>query len=1029
MLRIVFSTFLCGSLCVASSLAQETKCCVEGNLAHGKQTSASSEEAAKKNLAQAAVDGNLKTRWCAAGAASGQWWQVDLGGPQKVGAVRIHWEAEKAIYRYRVEGSLDGKQWSPLVDQASDEAPTQVPGKKKKNNKPQRVTGHEFAPAEARYLKVTFLGSSTGGWGSFWEFECYPAKLPPLPDAAKGDPAAPLPTLADVQVPPEFTVTMFGVPPEVNYPVCLSAAPTGELFVGCDEQGSLGKEKGRGRVVRCIDTNGDGVADKFTIFAKMDHPRGLVYDHHTLWVLHPPYLTVYFDDNRDGESDRSETLITGISTGEVAKRGADHTTNGIRMAIDGWIYIAVGDFGFADAKAADGTVLSRRGGGIVRIRPNGGEMEIFAWGLRNILDVNIDPYLNVFTRDNTNDGGGWNIRLSHIVQGGEYGYPSRYQRFADETAPPLADYGGGSGCGGLFMQDLRWPQPFADALYTCDWGRSEIYRHNLPAKGATFSTHQESFARLPRPTDLDVDGSGRMYLASWKGGNFSYGGPNVGFVAQVVPKGYQPPKFPDLAADNTATIVKRLAAESAVERLHAQREILRRGDLPELAEALEYLANQSTVPPYGRVAAIFTLKQLRGQESHPALLKLAGDAAVREFALRALTDRRSQLDGLPLAPFTAALKDENPRVRAQALVSLARLGKREAAAEILPLVSREAGDTLPAAQPMHLLPDPGRVLPHLAERALIACDAADICLGALGGPHQDGALRALRQMHSERAVSGLLQQLEKSSSLEEKKLLLSTLVRLHDREGDYAGNDWWGTRPDTSGPYYDRKPWAQSTRIAAAVTKAAADPALQALVAEQLASLKVKIAGLSDTLASAAPADEMKGPIKLPEFDKNNPNQLGNLAYEAAAQRTLAASGSADRGKLLFTQQQCVACHTIATGQTPRGPHLVDIGKRYKKPELIESILKPSAKIAQGFDSWQFLTVEGKVISGFIALESAESVLIRQENGVPLDLPKDDIEERKRTEVSMMPQGIVNNLTAEQLADLLAYLESLKSAP
>ena len=72
-------------------------------------------------------------------------------------------------------------------------------------------------------------------------------------------------------------------------------------------------------------------------------------------------------------------------------------------------------------------------------------MEIYCWGLRNILDACVDPYLNIFTRDNTNDGGGWNVRFSHIMQSAEYGYPSWYKNFPDEIFPTLKDYGGGSG--------------------------------------------------------------------------------------------------------------------------------------------------------------------------------------------------------------------------------------------------------------------------------------------------------------------------------------------------------------------------------------------------------------------------------------------------------------------------------------------------------------------------------------------------------------------------------------------------------
>src|SRR4051794_39786814 len=84
--------------------------------------------------------------------------------------------------------------------------------------------------------------------------------------------------LKGIKAPPEFDVTVFAMPPDVMYPTAVAAAPTGELYVAIDEMGSLGKETGRGRVVKCVDTDGDGKADKFITFAKMDHPRGVYFD-------------------------------------------------------------------------------------------------------------------------------------------------------------------------------------------------------------------------------------------------------------------------------------------------------------------------------------------------------------------------------------------------------------------------------------------------------------------------------------------------------------------------------------------------------------------------------------------------------------------------------------------------------------------------------------------------------------------------------------------------------------------------------
>ncbi|MFP6737584.1 MAG: c-type cytochrome, partial [Planctomycetota bacterium] len=765
---------------------------------------------------------------------------------------------------------------------------------------------------------------------------------------------------------------------------------------------------------------------KINVFAKMDHPRGLFYDHGSLWVLHPPFLTVYHDDNLDGVADREETLITGISSEETKRRGADHTTNGIRLGIDGWLYIAVGDFGFTEAKGKDGTVLARRGGGVVRVRLDGTGMEIFSWGQRNIVDICVDPYLNLYTRDNTNDGGGWDIRLSHVIQSGLYGYPSLYLNFTGESLPPLKDYGGGSGCGAMYFQDLRWPKPYADALYTCDWGTSTVYRHNLPANGATFDAHQEVFLKLPRPTDMDVDGSGRLYVTSWKNGKFNFSGPNVGFVTQVTPAGFTPKPFKPLHFSSEASLLGHLSSPSAVHRLHSQRELVRRGKGTARIAGLSGLAADARAPLYGRIAAIYTLKQILGTESNAALFKLLDDASIREAALRALTDDKAGLDKLPLQPFLLALEDENPRVRAQALISLGRLGRSEAGKAILPFTQRPSGQPAPTAKPLYKQADPGRVIPHLAVRALESCNAVKACLDGIEGPYSDGAFWALKYLHNEETVSGLAGSLSRTQNTDTRREILTTLVRLYHREGDYKGG-WWGTRPDRTGPYYDRKPWSESDKIAATLKTflAGADAKTLQATALQLARHKVKIAGLPSAAAVAARAKEAQSPIVVPRADPKNPNLVANIKPEAAAARALKAAGDAKRGEALFKLQTCISCHTTANGQLPKGPHLVDIGKRYKKAELIESILKPSAKIAQGFDTYVFVMKTGKAMTGFVTSESADEVELRQTNGISSTITRSAVGVRRKSPGSVMPVGLVNSLTPEQLADLVAYLQSL----
>jgi putative membrane-bound dehydrogenase-like protein len=1008
-------------------------CCGEGNHVFNKPATASSEETGKNNFAKNAVDGRLDTRWCASGPQSGESITIDMEKPQSVRNVRLHWESKSTAYQYTIESSPDGQEWTLLADHS-------------KNKERNGLSVDAVKTDDARYLKITFHGSNGGGWGSLWEIEAYPGDLPPLPEGASAG-AEGAASIEDVKAPKGFDVSLFAGPPQVTYPVCITTSVDGEVFVGVDEQGSLGKEPGRGKIVRCIDTDGDGKADKFNDFAKMDHPRGLVYDNGSMWVLHPPFLSVFRDTNGDGKSDESEVLIEGISTDEVNKRGADHTTNGIRMGIDGWIYIAVGDFGFNKAVAKDGTTLSKRGGGVVRIRPDGTEMEVFSWGQRNIVDIAIDPSMNVFTRDNTNDGGGWDIRLSHVMQTANYGYPSQYINFSEEIMPPLADYGGGSGCGALYFQDDRWPAPYNDMLLTCDWGRSEVFSHVLPHNGATFDAQQDTFLKIPRPTDADADASGRLFVTSWKNGGFSFDRPDVGFVAMITPNNYvaHPVAVPSASGRasalrvealkdlDTQSLIELLKSPSDALRLAASRALAfgasaqesRRADALPLADAFVVLAKDRGASLNSRIAAVWTLRQANWDAFKAAFGSLLIDADLREHVIRAAADRKSQLEKGLFSPIFSKLDDSNPRVRAAAIVAMGRFGDPRSAKQLLALTERTQpaekteGDAWRKA-------DPGRVIPHLAIKALTDVKAVDACLEALNGPLRSGAIATLKQLHDPKTVDGLFKVLSTSRDEGLRREVWTTLIRLYHQEGEFTleSPKWWGTRPDTTGPYYDRQKWSESDRIAEAVKVAMteADESLKTHLTEQLKKHVVNLDGLS---ADVAMKEEEKA-IVLPKADPNDPNAIANLLFDVVATRASATPGDVEKGRMLFRQQSCINCHTFANGQQPKGPHLVDIGKRYKRAELIESIVQPSKKIAQGFDTWAIAMDDGKIYTGFIVLESAETVTLRAATGISHELIQDQIEDRVKQEISMMPQGIVGNLSPEQLADLLAYLESLK---
>jgi putative heme-binding domain-containing protein len=657
---------------------------------------------------------------------------------------------------------------------------------------------------------------------------------PPLED--------PKEILKGVKVPPGWTATLFAAPPNVGYPTCIAAAPNGDLFVGIDENGSIDAKPDRGRILKLSDTDGDGVADRVRVFAaSVDSPRGLVWDGRTLYVLHPPFLRAFHDEDGDGVAERSEVLVQGIGF-DLKFRGADHTTNGIQMGIDGWIYVAVGDYGFVKAVGRDGTSLQLHGGGIARVRPDGTDLELFCDGLRNVYDVAVSPSLEVFTRDNTNDGGGWNVRLSHLVPTGRYGYPTLFKNFPEDIVPALADYGGGSPCGSLWLSEPGFPEGYGDALYTCDWGRGVVYRHPLKRKGATFLPEQQPFVEMHRPVDMDVDGSGHVYLASWRNGGFTYGGPNVGYILRVTPPGTREPYRND-------DLVAGIGSASHVRRFHAQRELLRRPGRAAEAPKLQAL---------GTPAALCTLGQM-------GIAPTGGDLAVR---LRVLADRPAAAPALDV--FTQALRSDDPRVRLEAAFAIGRLGRPEGAAALVPLT----GDADP-------------VVVHVAVRALQILKARG-----------SGVLRVLQDLHEPAVVDDLLERLPKAADSEQRRAVLRTLCRLHFREADWDGR-WWGTRPDTTGPYFKPVAWEATTRIAAALKTALAGEDARFLLRElprhrivfdELVPLALKAAAEDPSLRSLAADVLAQRPGLTPEGIAFLESVAGDAKAEAAVR--LRAAGA-----------------------------------------------------------------------------------------------------------------------------------------
>ena len=1010
--------------------------------------------------------------------------------------------------------------------------------------------------------------------------------------------------LKDVKVPEGFDVSLFATSSAANYPVYVAAAPGGDLYVASDGNGSLGRAAERGRIVRLRDTDRDGRADQVTEFVKnLDSPRGMVWDHDRLYVVHPPDVSCFIDMDGDGVAEKRETLITGIAFG-FKDRPADHTTNGLSLGIDGWLYISGGDFGFKDAVGTDGRHLQHRAGGVIRFRPDGSGMEIFSTGTRNILGTPISPLLDLFATDNTNDGGGWDVRFHHFTGLEDHGYPRMYINFGDEIVQPLADYGGGSGCGSAYLSEPGFPEPWNNAPLTCDWGTNALWHHTVEPMGATFkeTTKPKAFIQVTRPTDADVDGMSGIYQASWKGATFNWQGPDVGYVVRVSPKGYKPEPLPNFEKVAESELVRLLESPSQVRTLEAQRALLRRPGSAGMKDALLALAGNNNKPLTARIAALYALTQraVKAESAGSiisAVASLASDPLLQRFVLRALGD--AGLDGLaagkttaPADLYAAGLKSGDPRTRLEAVIGATRQNMKALA----PQITTQLGDADP-------------VVAHTAFRSLAMLKAADACFAVIdntsSAPAQRaGALRALMRMHQPDVVQGLIDRLPNATTPAERSGLLAALARLYFHEGEWKG-DSWGTRPDTRGPYYQPEPWSGTPMIEAVLKAELKDgppaamaafivelrrnriefnEALQSLLAlvkkdptllpdliSQLATAEtipadvipylitaLKEGSTDRTMAQAvailSKTDSKEGcvaslgvlgkldEIKKQDFAKNaltaflnapkleNHHQMleehaakldgsvsmwadaGLLALsarktgspesrelsqqalnhgwadvkrrvqilnaihvtgshalddqvraamadpdasvaEAAKQAAttlklakkgedktplvstlkpeevvaaiLKTRGDVEVGKQMFARQTCTSCHAASLDEPQKGPYLGSIAQTYSRTDLAVNIIDPGKTIAQGFATELFTLKDGTAHMGFVTFESAEQVKARNIAAQEFTWKTADIVKRDKLPNSLMPPGLVNNLTIREFASLLDYLESL----
>ncbi|MEI6871896.1 MAG: c-type cytochrome, partial [Verrucomicrobiota bacterium] len=166
-------------------------------------------------------------------------------------------------------------------------------------------------------------------------------------------------------------------------------------------------------------------------------------------------------------------------------------------------------------------------------------------------------------------------------------------------------------------------------------------------------------------------------------------------------------------------------------------------------------------------------------------------------------------------------------------------------------------------------------------------------------------------------------------------------------------------------------------------------------------------------------------PEKILAEDKPSGPVIATLKGEDVIREVEKSKGNSGRGEQLFVQQGCVSCHTIALGEPLKGPYLGTIAQTYNRKELAEAILYPNKTIAQGFVTSVYTLKDGTTQMGFVVQEGAKAVALRNIAGQEISIAVEQIAKHETDPRSMMPEGLVGNLSVKDFASLLDYLADL----
>jgi putative heme-binding domain-containing protein len=166
-------------------------------------------------------------------------------------------------------------------------------------------------------------------------------------------------------------------------------------------------------------------------------------------------------------------------------------------------------------------------------------------------------------------------------------------------------------------------------------------------------------------------------------------------------------------------------------------------------------------------------------------------------------------------------------------------------------------------------------------------------------------------------------------------------------------------------------------------------------------------------------------PAELPK--ESQPNKWSYEELLSFLESPEGKGGNAARGATVFRDGLCMNCHRFGGRGESLGPDLTTVASRFQPKEILESIVYPSQVVSDQYAS-QIIVANGRTYTGVAARNPDGSMTVLQSDGQKAQLPADDIEDVRASKLSSMPEGLLNPLSLEQVADLFAYLLAQQQA-